>query len=165
MAKVLSYGPNDTPVEGVTNLTLTVPPLNFDADFRTLEDEPGRWVAIDVTSPQDQPSTLRIAQQSRPNVYAGTSIDPSVFLPTKKGLDTIIEIREVWSDTESTDPTYLRLAPVRAAITLTLPDSSLVTEDSVMRLVGRAVAALFAQGDATHSAGISALLHGVVRKD
>lgn len=164
MTKSLSYGPNGTPVEGVTAVTFAVAPLNYTADFAEVESGPGKIVYTDTTSPQDQPSTLRIAQQSRPNVYAGTSVDPSCYLPNRKGTDTIIEIREFWNLTDSTDSTFLNVAPVRCAITMTLPDSSVVTADAVSRLIARGVAALFAQGDATIANGVDALLHGAVKK-
>lgn len=164
MAKSVTYGPNGTPVDGVTAVTFAVPPLNYDADFRLVEDEPGRVLMTDLTSPQDQPSTLRITQTSRANIYAGTSIDPSVFLASRRGLDTYLEVREIWSESDSEDSTYLRHVPVRFAISMTLPESAIVTPAAVERLAARAVAALFAQGDATIDDGVSALLHGVVRK-
>lgn len=164
MTRSVSYGPNGTSVPDVTAVTFPVAPLNYDADFQLIEDSARRVVYTDVTSPRTQPSTLRIAQQSRPNVYAGTTIDPAVFLPIKKGTDTIIELREVWSEVDSTDTSYLKLFPVRAAITLTLPDADQVTADAVLRLVARAVAALYVQGDDDHEAGIEALLRGVVKK-
>lgn len=164
MARTVSYGPNGTAVSGVSSVTFPVAPLNFAADFRKLSEGPGLVVYTDVTSPQDQPSTLRIAQSSRSNVYAGTSIDPSVFLPTKQGTDTIVEIREVWSESDSTDSTYLRMFPVRLALTLTTPNANQVSIASIERLVARAIAALAAQGKDTLDEGVSALLHGVVQK-
>lgn len=165
MTKSTSYGPNGTPVEGLASVTFTVAPLNYDADFAELESGPGKVVYTDISSPQDQPSTLRIAQSSRPNIYAGTSIDPSVFLPSRKGVDTIVEVREVWSQTDSDDSTYLKQAPVRAALTLTLPENGIVTADAVARLVQRVVAALYLQGEATYANGIDAINHGALKKD
>lgn len=164
MSRVLTFGPNGTPVEGVTALSFTLPPLNFEADFGLIEEGVGKVIYTDLTSPQEQPSTLRIAQTSRANVYAGTSIDPSVYLANKRGTDTIVEVREIWADTESTDPSILGHAPVRCAITLTVPDSAIVTDEAVERLLARCVAAFYKQGEATPDAGITALLHGVVKK-
>lgn len=164
MSRTLTHGPNGTPIEGLSTVTIAPAPINFAEDLRVVESGPGRVVYTDVTSPQDQPSTLRIAQQSKPNVYAGTSIDPAAFLATKQGIDTVVEIREVWSEVDSTDSTYLKLIPVRAAITLNLPVASQVTSTEVALLVNRVVAALFAQGDATIADGLTDLLHGVVEK-
>lgn len=164
MTRSVSYGPNGTAVPDVTALTLALPPLNFDADFQVIEEGPGKVVMTDVTSPRTQPSTIRIAQQSRPNVYAGTTIDPAVFLPIKKGTDTVIELREVWSETDTEDSSYLRLFPVRVAITATFPDADQITAAAVARSVARVVAALAAQGDDDLIAGIEALLRGVGKK-
>lgn len=165
MAKVLATGTNDTPVGGLASLTLVVPPHNYTADFRSLEEGPGKIVMSDVTSAVDQPSTLRIAQQSKPNVYVGTSIDSSAFLANKRGTDTILEIKEVWSITDAAVPEFLQLMPARCAITLSLPTHALITDSVVEALVCRAIAALFNQGDATSADGINALLHGVVSRD
>lgn len=165
MSKTLTHGPSGTAVEGLAAVTYTIPPLNYDADFRAIEEGVGKVVYTDVSSPQDQPSTLRIAQQSKANVYAGTTIDPSVFLANRRGSDTIIEVREVWAETESTDASYLRLMPVRAAITLSLPTAATITYSDVSTLIGRAIAGLFAQADATNEDGITGLLHGVVKRD
>lgn len=164
MAKTISYGPNGTAVAGVSDVVTTTLPLNFTADFRSIEEGPSKVVYTDITAPQDRASTLRIAQSSRANIYSGTSIDPSVFLATKRGTDTIIEVRETHEETDSTDSTYLRHYPVRAALTLTLPDASQVTADAVVRLINRLVAAVATQGDDELTAGVTALLHGVVKK-
>lgn len=164
MSRVLTKGPSGTPIEGLTVLTFAVAPLNYDADFRVIEEGVGKVIYTDVTSPQDQPSTLRIAQQGNANVYSRTSIDPSAYLPNRRGTDTIVEVREVWSETETTDSALLRLMPVRVAITLSLPTSPLITADAVEELVQRAVAALFTQGEATIAEGLTDLTHGVVKR-
>lgn len=165
LTKQINMGPNGTAVSGLTALTdLAISPLNYDADFRVLEEGPSRVVMTDVTSPIDQPSTLRIAQTSRANIYAGTDIDPSAFLATRKGSDTIVEFREVWEETDSVDATYRALIPVRCAITLTLPVSASVTPGMVQDLITRTFSALYEQGDALSVDGITDLLHGVVKR-
>jgi len=138
------------------------------ADFadclRVLEQGPRKVIYTDITAPVDQPSTIRIAQTSRPNIYAGTSIDPSMFLPTRKGTDTIIEVREVWSIVDSVDTTYLGYAPVRAALTLTLPDGGGISAVDVLELLGRVIGMGLAadESDVTLVDGATNLLHGVV---
>lgn len=162
--KSISHGPVDTTVDGVTSVSLTGPPLNYDADYRVIEEGPGKVVYTHVKSPADRPSTLRIAQTSKANVYAGSTIDPSVYLPSKRGLDTIIEVREVWAVTDSADAAFLQYAPVRAALTLSLPDSGVITADDILLLVKRVTAALFDQGEITAEPCVTALQRGVVQK-
>lgn len=164
MTKTVSTGTSSTAQAGITPLTFPVSPLNYDADFGVLEEGPGKIVYTDVTAPQDQPSTLRIATRDIANVYAGTSIDPSVFLPSRKGTDTIVEVREVASVVDSTDATFLQQFPSRFALTMSLPDTAYVTDDFVLAGVARVVAALFAQGDQTAATGIADLLRRVARR-
>lgn len=164
MSKSLAFGPNSSAVAGVSSLTFAPAPINFAADMRKSDSGPGKVVYTDVTSPIDQPSTLRISQVAKANVYAGTSISPEAMLSNKRGIDTVLEIKETWKVTDSADTTFSRYAPARCAITLNLPLDEVVTAAAVKHLVDRAVAALFAQGDATITNGANALLHGVVEK-
>lgn len=164
MSRVVTRGPVGTDLAVNPTTTLTFKALNFPADFREIEDAPGKVVLTDITTPLDQPSTIRVAQTSRPNVYAGTTLDPSVHLPNKKGTDTIVEVREIWSETETTDPSYQRMFPVRVAITMSLPNASQVSTADATALVLRAVAALGKAGDNNITTGITDLLHGVVKK-
>lgn len=158
----LDYGPNGTPVGGLASVTETFSPLNFDADFVELEDGAGKVVYTDVTAPTDRPSTLRIAQTVRPNIYAGTGISDLSMLPSRKGVDTVVEIKETWQNTDAAG--VVTLLPVRCAITMNLPQSSVVTADAVERLIQRVVAACYKQADGDMTAGLNALLHNVVKK-
>lgn len=164
MAKSLGYGPNGTAIGGLATLTIAPTPLNYEADFSVIDEGAGYVVYTDTTSPIDQPSTLRIAQTVRPNVYAGTSIESAAMLPSRKGSDTVVEIKEQWVETDSVDPTYYRVLPVRCAITLNYPIAAQMTPAALKHLVERTVAALFGQGDATSDDGLNALLHGVAQK-
>lgn len=164
MTKSLTYGPNPTAVGGLTNVTFSPAPIHFAADMVRIESGAGKVVYTDVTAPVDQPATLRIAQAFRSNVYAGTSIDAASMLPSKRGVDIVVEQKEVWLGSDTSDATYHPLMPVRCAITLNVPLAAQVTPDAVEHLIGRTVAALYAQGDGDITAGLNALLHGVVEK-
>jgi hypothetical protein len=165
VAKTFGYGPNGSSVPDVSgNIGVLGPALNYDLDFREIESGTGFKVYTDITSPVDQPATIRIAHKERANVYAGTSIDPSVYLPTRRGVDTIIEVREVWTESDSEDSSYLRQVPVRAAITLTLPAYGNVSTEDVEHLLSRLVVSLFEQSEDSIDTGLEALLHGVVDK-
>lgn len=164
VSKTLSHGPSGTAIGGLATVTCAPVPINYEADMLVIEEGVGKVVYTDVTSPADRPSTLRIAQTSKPNIYTGTSIDPSVFLASKRGTDTYIEAREVWSVIDTEDSTFLQEFPVRCSLALALPDTAYVSDEDIEALVGRVIAALYAQGEATPDTGINALLHGVVKK-
>lgn len=164
MAKVTTLGPNGTPIGGLSTVTFPVAPLNYEADFLPIEDGAGRTVYTDITSPTDQPATVRLQVSSRPNVYVGSSIDASAYLPNRKGVDIYVEAKNVVTVTDSEDASYLAQFPIRAALAVTCPQSVLVTDEMVEAMVARIVAALFGQGDATPDDGIGALLRGVTKK-
>lgn len=164
MTKSIVYGPNGTAVDGVTAVTFDVAPLNFDADFLSIDEGTGKNVMTDITSPLDQPSTLRIQRRAVANVYSGTSIDPGAYLATKRGTDLLVEVREVYTELDSEDSTYLKAFPFRLAVTATYPEASQVTTAMVERALARVVAAFAAMGDDDLTAGIDALLHNVVKK-
>lgn len=165
MTKVVTYGPTSTAVAGVPSVTFPVAPVNFDADFVAIDSsKPGQVIYTDVTCPLDQESTLRITQTARPNVYAGTSVETGSMLPSKRGLDTVIELKELHKITDSDDPSFVQYAPYRVAIITNTPISEYVSATVVLHLLERAIAAFGQQGDATLNDGITALLHGAVAK-
>lgn len=165
MAKVANYGPNGTAVAGVSSITLPIAPLNFDADFGVVQDEPGKVVMTDVTSPVGRPALVRIATRERANIYAGSNLDPGVYLPVRSGTDKLVEVTMVVEVTDPADPSYLKLFPVRLAVTSTLPryaDVDMVALEKV--LLTRAIAAMAAQGASTLDTGLAATSRGVLTK-
>lgn len=161
-------GPENSSIEGITEGgTLTLPVLDFKKDFRVLESGPGLWKVTDLTSPKTQPSTIRIAQTVRANIYAGTQIDPSMFLANKEGVDTIIELREVGLVSNEADPLESKQVPFRLAITWTDPMTDGFTYSQFERAVLRALAFAYDQqvtDETREVSGISALQHRVLAK-
>lgn len=166
MTRSVSTGLNNSPVgdPAITSLDFDIVPLNFEEDFRLLEESAGKNIYADITTPVDQLTTLTIAQRAKANVYAGSSIDPNSFLDSKAGTDILIERREIWVESDSTDPTHHQFAPVRAALSLTIPTAASIDGSTIEDLISRLVASVAAQGkDELHS-GLNDILHGVVRK-
>lgn len=162
MAKTITTGPTDTTVAGAQSLTIPVA-LNYGTDYRVLAKEPGNVVAINVTPVLDQPETLRFASRKVSNIYAGTDIDPSAFLPTRAGQDVLVQLRQTWAETDSGDVSYRKLIPMTANITLRVPSYANVTSDMVAAFAKRAFVALFEQG-LNDSSGLNALMRGVLQK-
>lgn len=143
MAKTIAKGPTDTAFSGSTTLTVPIPGLNWTTDFRPLSKVPGEVVAVNVTCPVDQPETIRFSQRKIANVYNGINLDPAVHLPVKAGTATLIELRQLWVETDSVDTTYRKVIPVKVGITLTLPAYGNVTATMCLDTLKRAVAATF----------------------
>lgn len=166
MGLYTTFGPTDTEVAGVAAVTLAVTPLNFEEDWRVVEasSDGSKIVYANVTTPVDMPATLRIAQSLRPNVYAGTSIEPANMSQTRKGLDIVFEIKEVIAVKSDEDAAYRELLPVRAAITFNVPVSAHIGATEVERLIARSIAAIAEQGSASITSGLNLALHGVTEK-
>lgn len=164
MTKSVSYGPNGTAVAGVSAVAVTVPPINFEADMLPLVDDPGVNIYVDSTSPVDQPSTIRLATRDVANVYAGTSIDPAVFLPSRKGRDIVAQAQEVHVINDSEDPSNIRMYPIKCTITVNAPIDPSVTPAVLEHIVARALASIARQGEDDLAAGLAALHRGVTTK-
>lgn len=165
MAKSISVGYVDTAVGGFANNPQTLVALNWKVDHTLLSNVPGEAITTNLTCPVDQAETFRFAQRKVANVYAGTDVDPSAYLPIRQGTSTLIEVRELWVETDSVDSTYRKIIPVKCGITLTLPQYGNISADQALAVVKRALSGAFETGVGT-STGMAALLRGVmVKKD
>jgi len=167
MTKSLVTTPANTAFGTPHTHNLSVPLINWNADYRILSQSPGEVVFTDVLSTIDRPRTFRVSQRVKPNVYAGTNIDPSVYLPNRQGLDTLIEYRDVLTITDSGDATYRADVPVKVGITISVPvgtdlvDATLVADT----LLPAAIAGCFNPNEASpFHTGMTDLLHGVLVK-
>lgn len=163
LAKVIANGFTDTAIAGAPAMTVAVGKLNFAADWRVLSDQPGEAILINRTSPFDQQESIRFSQREVKDVYAGSDIDPAARATTKSGKSTYIELKGVWSETDTVDATYQRLLPYKVGITLNVPTNSSVTADMALAQFLRAMGSVFETGTVT-SAGINNLLRGVLKK-
>lgn len=152
-----------TPV--TSPMALSVQALNFDADWRVVEESPGKIVYTNVNADVDVPCTIRIQQTLRPNVYAGTGIEPGGQCATKRGCDTVIEFKNIWKLTDDSDPSSAVYLPVRAALTLNTPVHPMTTISNVQEILYALFGAIADKAEASDlSAGLALLLHGVVEK-
>lgn len=164
MTKSIATGFTSTPIAGVTNPTITVPLQNWAVDFAVTTDAPGDTAVTELTALVDQPVSVRVSQRANSNVYARTDIDPSAYLPSRAGTDTMIERREVWAETDSTDATYRKLSPVRCAVNITVPAYGNITDQQVLDLVKRTLAGLYDTSGTTVIDVVNPILHGVTKK-
>lgn len=162
MTKILTLGPNGTDVPTIGTIDLAVEPLNFASDFALVEDAPGKVVYADLTAPLDQPWTLRKQQSTRANIYQGTSIDPSAYASTKRGVDTVIEIRgtiKVVDDVSGKE----ELLPVRWALTSTMPVHAAVDKTVALALAKRLLASVALNGEDGIQEGLGNLQRGALK--
>lgn len=162
MAKQLSVNYTDTAIPGVTSMNLARGLLNFGADFRIKSDEPNEVIITNLTSPVVYPERLRFSVNDVANVYTGSSIEPSLFSPTKRGTSVLCQLTETWKVTDSEHPELEVALPISAHIVLKVPNNEMVTPAAIQTLLGRLISGLFETGSTT-DARLGALLRGSLK--
>lgn len=159
MTRILSMGYTDTPITGVTELSLERGLVNYKADFRVKNDTPKECVLTNITSPVDRPEKFRIAYQDVSNVYKDTGIDASVHAPSKRGVSILVQLTEVASVTDSTDPSYRIDLPLSMHLVIKVPANENITAELVESMLGRLVSGVFETGSESDTR-LKSLLRG-----
>lgn len=143
MAKTLNMNFNDTTVTGGTAVTLTLPQLNYGADFRVTKDDAGEAIITNITSPIDMPERFRFAHNAVPDVYKNTGIDPTMYYASRRGTQVLCQLTDVLSVTDTSAPDYLALLPVEAHIVIRVPNNDLISAEQVEATISRMLAGLY----------------------
>lgn len=159
MAKIVNKGYTDTPVEGVSSLTFPRAVLNYKADFRVKGNQPNEVVLSNITSPVDRPEQIRVAFSNIANVYSGTTIEPSLAAPTKRGISVLCQVTDVMSVTDDTDPDYRIDLPVSYHVVIKIPANENLTTALIQEGLGRMISGLFETGSITLTR-LEALIRG-----
>lgn len=160
MAIAKTTGVVDTPIEGVSSLSFPRGLVNFGADFKVKSNTPGKEVVItNITAPLDSPETFRFAYSDIKNIYSGVDIDVNLMSPSKAGLSALVELKEVFTVTDATNPELRIQLPVSYHVVVKVPKSGYLTGSDIMAGLGRLVSGLFDTG-ATTTSRLDAILRG-----
>lgn len=159
MAKVISKGYTDTPISGGTTHTFPRAALNFAADFRVKSNQPNEAILTNITSPVDRPESIRIGFSNIANVYSGTTIEPSVTAPTKRGVSVLCQVTDIISITDDTDADYRVDLPVSYHVVIKVPANENLTTALIQEGLSRMISALFETDSATLTR-LEALIRG-----
>lgn len=159
MAKSVLYNRTDTPISGVTELTIPIGLVNYGADFRVRSDEPGEAVITNLTSPIDRPEKYRFAMNEIKDIYRNTGIDTTLYSPSRRGASVLCQLTDVWTVVDSADPSYEVALPIEGHIVLKLPANENITADMVKGFIGRLISGLFETGT-VNSGRLKSLLRG-----
>lgn len=162
MTKQISVNYTDTAIPNVSSLKLERGLVNFGADFKVKSDEPGEAIVTNLKSPLVYPERFRFSVSDVGNVYAGSSIEPSLYAPTKRGTSLLVQLTEIWKVTDSVDSSLEMALPVSAHLVIKVPNNDLVSPVLVEELVGRLISGLYETGD-TSTTRISAMLRGSLK--
>lgn len=158
MSKSINVGYTDTIA---TAKTLSRPDLSYTTDFCVKSEVVGETILANLTSPLDRPETLRYGYSEIKDVYKSTTIDPSVMAPSKKGVQILVQVNDIFSLTDSVDASYRVDLPVSAHLIVKVPACEYITPDQIQTLAARTVAMLYDTGSTT-SAKIAKLAKGAV---
>lgn len=126
--------------------SLAVPDLSYATDYRKISDEPNEAVISNTTGSNiTTMETIRYGASVVNNVYASTDVDASNVAPYKKGVQTLVEVKEIYTATHETSGAEIQL-PCTGRIVLRFPTHSCVTEELVKDLLVRTVAAALNTG-------------------
>lgn len=160
MSKSVSTGYTDTAIEGVSSLNFARGLVNFASNFRVKSNNAGKEVVLtNLTSPVDRPEKFRIAFSEIANVYSGSGVDPSLSAPTKRGTSILVQLTEVLSVTESTDPDYRIDLPVSYHLVVKVPVNENITSAMIVTGLGRLLSGVFDTG-VTSTTRLDAILRG-----
>lgn len=161
MAKSLSLNYTDTPVTGGTAVKLELPQLNYGVDFRVVKDTAAEAIVTNITSPLDQPERIRWAYSSVADVYRNTGIDPTLYYPSRKGVQVLCQLTDTYGVTDSEDASYQALLPVEAHLVIRVPSNNLLTPQRVESMVTRMLAGLYETNSGQYTR-LGALLRGAL---
>lgn len=162
MAKSVSGGYTDTPIEGVSSLPFARGLVNFGKDFRVKSNKNGQEVVMtNLTAQPDRPELIRIAYSELANIYSGTGVELPNYAPTKRGLSILAQCTEILSVTDDTDPSFRIDLPLSAHIVIRTPLSEYVTPAHYETLVGRLLSSLYDTGS-TGTTRLAAILRGAL---
>lgn len=159
MSRQINFNHSDSAVGGVSSLTLPISVLNYAADWGVKDGVKGETWLVNNTSPIDRPERIRLAVASVPDIYAGTGIDPNLFMDSKRGVSLVCQLTEVATVTDTVNTSFERVSPISAHIVLKLPVDAVLTADQVKAIVGRLCSTMFDTGVVT-SARLGRMLRG-----
>lgn len=162
MAKSLSLGFTDTPIEGVTSLNFARGLVNYGVDYRVKSEGSGELMLTNLTSPVDCPERVRVAYSEVSNIYNGTGIEPTLYSTTKRGVSIMIQVTDVMSVTDDADPDFRYDLPISSHLVIKTAVDALVTPAIVLQIVGRVISGLYDTGS-TQTTRLAAILRGSLK--
>lgn len=155
--KTSSFGYTDTIS---TEKSLNRPDLDFGNDFSVTKEDEGVTIVTNLTTPLDQPETIRWQVQEIANIYSGSGIDPSVYGTSKKGFSLVTQLNNVLRVTDSEDSTFQVDLPVSAHLVIKAPQNQYINEEVLIKCVNRLVSALYDTGQDTSR--LNSLIRGAM---
>lgn len=129
-----------------TAKNIAVPDLSYATDFKKSVNGVDEAIIKNVTGSEITPmETIRYGSSVVSNIYTGTNTEPSCMAPSKKGVQTLVEISEVYRAVNTVTGDEIEL-PCKGRIVLKFPTHSCVKAELVQDLLTRTIAAALNKG-------------------
>lgn len=149
MARILGTNYTDTTLTGAKSTSLALPSLNYGADYRVVSDRPEEAVITNITSPLSSPERFRFAYQAVADVYKGSGVDPSLYLPSRKGAQILCQLTDVLPVTDADVPAFAAALPLSCHVVIKFPNNDLITASVLETYLKRMLAGLYDPAKAT----------------
>lgn len=146
MSKSISTLFTDTAIAGVTKPTLTVPVINYDADYRLKSTAANEVTMVNTTTSLDEDETIRLAVSEINDIYKNTGVSTDVISNTKQGYSLLVQVVRTVKVTDSTNAAYSSYLPLSAHLVIKVPKAEAVTSATILDLVTRTIAVLYDGG-------------------
>lgn len=146
---------------GSSPASITVAALNYGSDWRIRSQSTGEEILTNITTPTSYPETMRFAWNQVSDIYAGTDVEKALYLPTRRGLSFVVQLKSIYGLTDSDDATYAAALPMSTHIVCKVPNNELITAAVVRAHIARTLAGLYETGSTTTDR-LEGLMRGVL---
>lgn len=141
-----TFGTVDTNISGVTPPSLTLPVINFPIDYRVKVDNSKEVVITNITTPLDQPESIRFGYSEISDIYKNAGLNTDQIIGSKNGLSVLAQLNTTLKVTDDTSATVLGYLPISAHIVLKVPKSGYITDDVLKSVISRLVGTCYNEG-------------------
>lgn len=146
---------------GSSPASIAVAALNYAADWRVRSQSTGEEILTNITAPTSYPETMRFAWNQVSDIYAGTDVEKALYLPTRRGLSFVVQLKSIYGLSDSADAAYAAALPMSSHLVVKVPNNELITASVVKTHIARMLAGLFDTGSTTN-ARLESLMRGVL---
>lgn len=154
-----SFGNTDTPISGVTAPVITLPVINFNSDYRIRKSADSETIVTNVTTPFDQPESVRYSIQDVKDIYKNAGLNSDQITGSKEGVSLVAQLNTTLKVTDDTATTAIGYFPITAHLVIKCPKSGYITESVLTQVIARLNGTLYAE---TGKTNIVALLKGAL---
>lgn len=161
MSTTKSFGYTNTAAGTANGSTIK---LDIAASYAVKSQSSSEVILTNLTSPDDQPETVKIAVQEIKDIYANTGIDPNYYAQSKKGRSIVVSFQDDYRITDS--ELGITDCPIQAHVVLKVPQNQNVSVEQVTNVIDRLYSFLYninAAGTALSDDYISRLLKSAVK--